>query len=55
MTLPILFLASIATLPYPSVTPSQLQSGDFDGKRVKMEATKSPFPRFHRDKARFWR
>ena len=26
MTLPILFLASIATLPYPSVTPSQLQS-----------------------------
>lgn len=39
MTLPILFLASIATLPYPSVTPSQLQSGDFDGKRIKMEAT----------------
>ncbi len=37
--LAILLIASGAALPYPSVTPSQLQSGDFDGKRIKMEAT----------------
>ena len=37
--LAILLIASGAALPYPSVTPSQLQSGDFDDKHIKMEAT----------------
>ena len=32
-------LAASATFPYPSVTPSEFQSGAFDGKRVQMMAT----------------
>ena len=32
-------LAASATFPYPSVTPSEFQSGAFDGKRVQMTAT----------------
>lgn len=39
MFLSLVILAASATLPYPSVTPAELQSGAFEGKRVKMEAT----------------
>ena len=39
MTLSILFLAASAALPYPSVTPSEFQSGAYDGKLIQMEAT----------------
>ena len=41
MTLSILFLAASAaiSLSCPSVTPSEFQSGAFDGKSIQMEAT----------------
>ena len=39
MTLSILFLAASAALPYLSVTPSEFQSGAYDGKLIQMEAT----------------
>ena len=34
-----LLIAASATLSRPSVTPSEFQSGAFDGKSIQMEAT----------------
>ncbi len=34
-----ILLSAVATFPYPSVTPSEFQSGEYDKKRVQMSAT----------------